>query len=305
LILSIVAVGSVAFDSIETPIGKVERAIGGSATYFSLAASYFLPVNLVAVVGEDFSEDDRTVLLERKIDLDGLTVVDGGKTFFWHGKYGQDPNERESLTTELNVFEGFRPSLPEAYKKTDWLFLGNIDPEIQLEVIDQVKGRPLVGCDTMNFWIERKPDKLLSVLRQVDVFFINDSEARLLSGNINLVSAARTILEMGPTAVVIKKGEHGAFLFTKSFRVFTPAYPLEEVVDPTGAGDSFAGGFVGYLAKMGGLHELNLRRAMYYGTITASFTCESFSIGRLKSLTHEDIDDRFKALVDLVHVQLE
>ena len=303
--MSVVAVGSVAFDSIETPIGKVERTIGGSATYFSLAASYFMPVSLVAVVGEDFSEDHRAILRERKIDLEGLSVVEGGKTFYWQGRYGQDPNERESLTTELNVFEGFRPKLPEAYRKAEWLFLGNIDPEIQLEVIGQVEGRPLVGCDTMNFWIERKPDKLLSVLRQVDVFFINDSEARQLSGNINLVSAARTILEMGPTAVVIKKGEHGAFLFTENFRVFTPAYPLEEVVDPTGAGDSFAGGFIGYLAKAGGLHELNLRRAMYYGTITASFTCESFSVGRLKSLSQEDIDDRFKALVDLVHVQLE
>lgn len=302
--MSIVVVGSVAFDSIETPIGKVERAIGGSATYFSLAASYFLPVNLVAAVGEDFSEDDRTILREKQIDLEGLTVVSGGKTFFWHGRYGEDPNDRESVITELNVFEGFKPNLPAGYRKADWLFLGNIDPEIQLEVIEQVEGRPLVGCDTMNFWIERKPDKLLAVLKRVDVFFINDSEARLLSGNINLVSAARTILEMGPTAVVIKKGEHGAFLFTKNFRVFTPAYPLEEVVDPTGAGDSFAGGFVGYLAKAGGLHELNLRRAMYYGTVTASFTCESFSIGRLKGLTNEEIDDRFKALVDLVHVQL-
>ena len=232
--MSVVAVGSVAFDSIETPIGKVERTIGGSATYFSLAASYFMPVSLVAVVGEDFSEDHRAILRERKIDLEGLSVVEGGKTFYWQGKYGQDPNERESLTTELNVFEGFRPKLPEAYRKAEWLFLGNIDPEIQLEVIGQVEGRPLVGCDTMNFWIERKPDKLLSVLRQVDVFFINDSEARQLSGNINLVSAARTILEMGPTAVVIKKGEHGAFLFTENFRVFTPAYPLEEILQAQG-----------------------------------------------------------------------
>ena len=303
--MSVVAVGSVAFDSIETPIGKVERAIGGSATYFSLAASYFMPVNLVGVVGDDFLDDHRSVLLERKIDLEGLSVVSGGKTFYWQGKYGQDPNDRETLQTELNVFENFRPSLPITYRQAEWLFLGNIDPEIQLEVIEQVEGRPLVGCDTMNFWIERKPDKLLAVLRHVDVFFINDSEARLLSGNINLVSAARTILEMGPTAVVIKKGEHGAFLFTENFRVFAPAYPLEEVVDPTGAGDSFAGGFIGYLAKAGGLHELNLRRAMYYGTITASFTCESFSVGRLKSLSEEDITGRFKALVDLVHVQLE
>ena len=303
--MSVVAVGSVAFDSIETPIGKVEKAIGGSAVYFSLAASYFMPVNLVGVVGEDFSDDHRAVLTERNIDLEGLSLVEGGKTFFWQGKYGHDPNDRETIITELNVFEGFKPSLPAAYKSAEWLFLGNIDPEIQLEVIGQVEGRPLVGCDTMNFWIERKPDKLLAVLRQVDVFFINDSEARLLSGKINLVSAARSILEMGPTAVVIKKGEHGAFLFTENFRVFTPAYPLEEVVDPTGAGDSFAGGFVGYLAKAGGLHELNLRRAMYYGTITASFTCESFSVGRLKSLTQEDLGGRFKALVDLVHVQLE
>jgi sugar/nucleoside kinase (ribokinase family) len=303
--VSVVVVGSVAFDSIETPIGKVEKAIGGSATYFSLAASYFMPVNLVAVVGEDFTEDQREILLHRDIDLTGLTKVKEGKTFYWHGRYGQDPNDRESIVTELNVFEGFRPTLPQAYRKAKWLFLGNIDPDIQLEVIGQMEGRPLVGCDTMNFWIERKPDKLLAVLRQVDVFFINDAEARLLSGNINLVGAARTILDMGPTAVVIKKGEHGAFLFTQNFRVFTPAYPLEEVVDPTGAGDSFAGGFIGYLAKVGGLHELNLRRAMYYGTITASFTCESFSVGRLKSLTHGDIQDRFKALIDLVHVQLE
>ncbi len=300
-----VAVGSVAFDTIETPIGRVERAIGGSATYFSLAASYFVPVNLVAVVGEDFDDEYREVLSSRGIDLEGLKAIKGGKTFFWEGKYGQDPNERESLSTELNVFDGFRPELPEGYRKTEWLFLGNIDPEIQLEVIGQVEGRPMVGCDTMNFWIERKPDKLLSVLQKVDVFFINDAEARQLSGNINLVSAARTILDMGPTAVVIKKGEHGAFIFTENFRAFVPAYPLEDVVDPTGAGDSFAGGFVGYLAKAGGLHELNLRRAMYYGTITASFTCESFSVGRLKSLSQGDIQDRFKALVDLVHVQLE
>jgi sugar/nucleoside kinase (ribokinase family) len=303
--VSVVAVGSVAFDSIETPIGRVEKAIGGSATYFSLAASYFMPVNLVAVVGDDFTEDHRAILRDRRIDLSGLTVVKKGKTFFWHGRYGHDPNDRESIVTELNVFDGFRPSLPNTYRNAKWLFLGNIDPEIQLEVIDQMAGRPLVGCDTMNFWIERKPDKLLAVLRRVDVFFINDAEARQLSGNINLIGAARTILGMGPTAVVIKKGEHGAFLFTHNFRVFTPAYPLEEVVDPTGAGDSFAGGFIGYLAKAGGLHELNLRRAMYYGTVTASFTCESFSVGRLKSLTETDIQDRFKALVDLVHVQLE
>jgi len=301
--VSIVVVGSVAFDSIETHIRSVERAIGGSATYFSLAASYFVPVQLVAVVGEDFGNEYKSILQEKDVNLEGLTVVKGGKTFFWKGRYGLDPNERETISTELNVFEGFRPTLPQSYRKSKWIFLGNIDPEIQLEVLDQVEGRPFVGCDTMNFWIHGKPDKLRKVLSRVDVIFINDSEARELSGEVNVFRAGQLILDMGPTAVVIKKGEHGAFLFIEKFKFFAPAYPLADVVDPTGAGDSFAGGFMGYLAGTSKLDEDNLRRAMYFGTINASFACESFSVERLRSLTELDIAGRFDELLDLVRVK--
>ncbi len=303
MVVSIVVVGSVAFDSIETPMRSVERAIGGSAIYFSLAASYFVPVQLVAVVGEDFGNEYQSILQQKDVNLEGLTVVKGGKTFFWKGRYGIDPNERETISTELNVFEGFRPTLPQSYRKSKWIFLGNIDPEIQLEVLDQVEGRPFVGCDTMNFWIHGKPDKLRQVLSRVDVIFINDSEARELSGEVNVFRAGQLILDMGPTAVVIKKGEHGAFLFIEKFKFFAPAYPLADVVDPTGAGDSFAGGFMGYLAGTSKLDEDNLRRAMYFGTINASFACESFSVERLRSLTELDIAGRFDELLDLVRVK--
>lgn len=300
--MSIVVVGSVAFDTIETPSGSVERAIGGSATYFSIAASYFTSVKLVAVVGEDFGAEHRVILESRRIDLEGLEVVGGGRTFFWHGRYGEDPNERESLVTELNVFESFRPVLPASYRKSEWLFLGNIDPEIQLEVLDQVDGRPFVGCDTMNFWIAWKPEALRRLLGRVDIVFINDSEARQLSGELNLVKAARAVLDMGPSAVVLKKGEHGAFLFTGEFTFFAPAYPLDDVRDPTGAGDSFAGGFMGYLAGESKHDGHSLRRAMLYGTIAASFTCGSFSVDRLQNLTGQDFSDRLRELVDLVIV---
>lgn len=300
--MSIVAVGSVAFDTIETPEGGVERALGGSATYFSMAASHFSPVRLVAVVGDDFGPEHRAVLESRNIDLEGLEVIEGGKTFFWEGRYGRDPNERETIATELNVFEGFHPVLPESYRDSGWIFLGNIDPGIQLEVLEQVDGKPYIACDTMNFWIERKPGKLGELLSKVDILFVNDSEARQLSGEINLVRASEAILGMGPAAVVIKKGEHGAFLFTKEFTSFVPAYPLECVVDPTGAGDSFAGGFMGHLAGASRLDERHLRMAMYYGTITASFTCSGFSLDGLRNLTDEDIAGRFRELVDLVMV---
>lgn len=303
--MSVVVVGTVAFDSIETPSGRVERAIGGSATYFSLAASNFTPVRLVAVVGEDFGAEHRSILLERSVDLEGLIVARGGKTFFWAGRYGEDPNERETLCTDLNCFAEFRPELPPAYRSSKWLFLGNIDPDIQRSVLDQAEGHPFVGCDTMNFWIERKPGSLDSVLRRVDVIFVNDGEARQLTGRTNVVRAAQDILEMGPRAVVVKKGEHGAFLFTKEFRFFAPAYPLQEVLDPTGAGDSFAGGFMGYLAGTGALDERHLRRAMLYGTITASFACEAFSVERLRHVTEAHIATRFGELVDLVHIELD
>jgi len=303
--MSIVVVGTVAFDSIATPAGKVERAIGGSATYFSLAASYFTPVKLVAVVGEDFGRSHRAILQEKNVDLDGLVVVDGGKTFFWEGRYGADPNERETLATELNVFERFQPRLPASYRTSKWLFLGNIDPEIQIDVLDQIEGTPFVGADTMNFWITRKPNELESVLKRVDVLFINDGEARELSGERNLVAAAAAVLGRGPRAVVVKKGEHGAILFTREFRFFAPAYPLQEVVDPTGAGDSFAGGFMGYLARSASFDEAHLRRAMFYGTIMASYACEKFSVECLRNLSERHIADRMSELLDLVRIEDE
>ncbi|MBN1164616.1 MAG: sugar kinase [Candidatus Krumholzibacteriota bacterium] len=303
--MSLVIVGSVAFDTIETPRGRVERALGGSATYSSLAASYFTPARLVGVVGEDFTAGHRKVLEEKGIDLEGLRSVKGGKTFFWAGRYGEDPNDRDTLATELNVFERFKPRLPESYRRAGWVFLGNIDPDVQLRVIDQMEGKPTVGCDTMNFWIEGKPERLAAVLERVDILFINDGEARQLSGRLNLLQAGREILKMGPTAVVIKKGEHGALLITEDFRCVIPAYPLEEVLDPTGAGDSFAGGFMGHLAAAGNLNRDNLRRAMAYGTVTASFTCEDFSVERLKILTGEEIEERFERLKDLVRIEKE
>ncbi|UCF06419.1 MAG: sugar kinase [bacterium] len=301
--MSIVVVGSVAFDTIETPEGRVERAIGGSATYFSMAASYFVPVKLVAVAGEDFGDEHKSILRERGVDLDGLTIVEGGKTFFWEGRYGKDPNERLTVATELNVFEGFQPVLPQQYRDTDWIFLGNIDPVIQSQVLDQASGRPHVGCDTMNFWIERKSDELRDVLRRVDILFINDEEAKQLSGEFNLVQAGQALLEMGPEVIVIKKGEHGAFLITEEFRFVSPAYPLRDVVDPTGAGDSFAGGFMGYLAGTSRMDQPHLRRAMLYGTATASFTCERYSVERLQELTRDAIADRFDELVGITSVE--
>jgi sugar/nucleoside kinase (ribokinase family) len=303
--MSIVVVGTVAFDSIETPWGRVERAIGGSATYFSLAASNFTPVRLVAVVGEDFGAEHRSILLERDVDLEGLIVARGGKTFYWSGRYGEDPNERETLCTDLNCFAEFRPEIPPAYRSSRWLFLGNIDPDIQSGVLDQVAGRPFVGCDTMNFWIERKPESLARLLRRVDVLFVNDGEAKQLAGRKNVMAAARDILEMGPRAVVIKKGEHGAFLFTREFRFFAPAYPLQEVLDPTGAGDSFAGGFMGYLAGRGSVDGRHLRRAMLYGTVTASYACEAFSVERLRAVTEAHVATRLGELVDLVRIDLD
>jgi sugar/nucleoside kinase (ribokinase family) len=230
-------------------------------------------------------------------------VVPEGKTFFWHGRYGEDPNERETLATELNVFETFRPVLPESYRKSSYLFLGNIDPEIQLEVLDQMTGSPFVGCDTMNFWIAGKPESLRRLLERIDILFINDGETRLLSGEQNLFKAARAVLKMGPSALVVKKGEHGAFLFTNDFLFFSPAYPLDDVRDPTGAGDSFAGGFMGHLAGASARDRRHLRRAMLYGTVTASFTCGSFSIERLGKLNADVIEERVRELVDLVLIK--
>jgi sugar/nucleoside kinase (ribokinase family) len=303
--MSIVVVGTVAFDTIEAPWGGVERAIGGSATYFSLAASHFSVVKLVAVVGEDFGVGHRAVLEESGVDLEGLATVRAGRTFYWKGRYGEDPNDRENIVTDLNVFESFNPRLSSAHRATRWLFLANMDPDTQMSVLDQAEGKPFVGLDTQTFWIERKPDSLRRVVARADVLFVNDREARELSGRRNLMVASRDILEMGPKALVVKKGEHGAFLITRDFRFFAPAYPLSEVLDPTGAGDAFAGGFMGSLASAPAVDERHLRRAMIYGTITGSFACETFSVARLRSLTDDDISRRFGELVDLVRIELD
>jgi sugar/nucleoside kinase (ribokinase family) len=301
--MSLVVVGSVAFDTIENSYGRVERALGGSAVYASLVASRFCPVKLVGVVGEDFGAEHYRLLESRGIDLEGLESVPGGKTFFWEGRYGEDPNERDTITTELNVFESFSPKLPSGYLDSKFLFLGNIDPRLQLDVLEQFPERPKTACDTMNYWIEGTPEELRRVLEKVEILIINDSEARLLSGERNLVKTARSILALGPEVLVIKKGEHGAHLFTEDFQIISPAYPLEEVIDPTGAGDTFAGGFMGCLAGSGKLDETALRMAMAYGTVTASFTCEAFSVGRLEKLEMEDIQRRFDRLVDIARLR--
>ena len=262
--MGLVVVGSVAFDSIETPSDRAEMVLGGSAVYSSMIASYFSPVELVGVVGEDFTESHRSILESKGVGIEGLETVAGGKTFFWEGRYGEDPNDRETLALEMNVFEDFRPKLPEGARSPEWVFLGNIDPEIQIDLLDQIDGKAHVGCDTMDFWIQNRPEKLRELLGRVDTLFINDSEARLLSSELNLVNAGRKILTMGPSSVVIKKGEHGALLISGGTMFLTPAFPLEKVVDPTGAGDSFAGGFMGYLASAGKSDQDDLKKGRAY-----------------------------------------
>ncbi len=292
--MSLLVVGSLALDTIETPFGKTERAVGGSATYISLSASYFIqPVRLVGVVGSDFPKEEIEFLKEKEIDLEGLQVKEDEKTFFWHGKYDFDLNNRESLATELNVFANFDPIIPDSFKKSTFLCLGNINPELQLKVLKQMDNPRLVIGDTMNFWIEGKYDALLEVLKHIDILIINDSEAREISQQANLFKAARKIQEMGPRTLIIKKGEHGALLFKEEELFIAPAYPLESIYDPTGAGDSFAGGFIGYLAKTEDLSYENLKRAVIYGSTIASFTVESFSIDRIRDLSALEIKDRF------------
>lgn len=286
-------VGSVALDTVETPLGKQEACLGGSAVYASVAASFFAPVRLVAVVGRDFPPEHVDFLRTRGVDLEGLQVAEG-KTFRWSGFYDYDLNQAHSLSTELNVFEHFRPHLPEAYRNVPYVFLANIDPDLQLDVLAQVRDPRLVVCDTMNFWISGKPDRLREVLRRADIVFMNDAEARQFCGTFSLLAAAREILALGPKAVIIKKGEHGALLFTPSGHFSAPSYLLERVVDPTGAGDSFAGGFIGYLAYTGDLSEPNLRKATVYGSVLASFNIEDFSLNRLRTLTPEEVARRYE-----------
>ncbi len=291
--MSLVIIGSVAFDTIETPKERREKIVGGSGTYCALAASYFTRPKLVAVVGDDFPEDVIAFLKKRKVDLRGLEIVSGGKTFHWQGRYGTDPNQRETVRTDLNVFRGFRPEIPPSYKKADILFLANIDPDVQESVVRQVAKPRLTAMDTIGLWINTKREALLRVLRQVDIFFANDEEVRMISGERNLIAAGKRILEMGPSFVVLKKGEHGALILGRN-RVFgILAYPCENVVDPTGAGDSFAGGFLGYLDKVGTFTWPEIKRAAAYGSALASFTIEDFGIDRFKTLRLREIEERF------------
>jgi len=291
--MDILVVGSVAFDSIETPFGKGEDVLGGSATYFSTAASFFTGVQLVAVVGEDFPDEPRQFLRSRGVDLAGLQTR-AGETFRWKGRYGYDLNEAQTLETHLNVFETFHPQLPEPYRQAEYVFLANIDPELQLEVLRQVERPKLIACDTMNFWIEGKREALVNTLGHVDILVINEAEVRQLAEESNLVKASRQVLAMGPKTLVIKRGEYGVLVFNEHSIFSAPAYPLEEVFDPTGAGDTFAGGFMGYLAATNNLSDETIRKATVFGSVMASFTVEDFSLNRLRKLDWTEVEDRFR-----------
>ena len=297
--MSVLVVGSVALDSVETPFGKADDVLGGSATFFSASASHLTDVQVVGVVGNDYPMDRLRELEKRNVDLGGIEQVDGS-SFRWRGRYRHDLNAAETLETHLGVFSHFEPKIPERFARPDFLFLANIDPRLQLAVLNQVKRPRLVASDTMNFWIESRRPELMELLGHVDLLTLNDGEARQLTEQTNLVQAARWIMAHGPKHVIIKKGEHGAFLFHDDNIFFAPAYPLESVFDPTGAGDSFAGGFIGYLARSGDLSEANMRRAVIYGSAMGSFAVEKFSIERIMSVTRPEIDERVHAFKQLV-----
>ncbi len=306
--MSIVVVGSVAFDSLKTPYGERPKILGGAATHFSLSASYFTDVRVVAIVGEDFSPEDEAVMTRRGVDTRGIQRAKG-KTFFWAGEYGENVNEAKTLDTQLNVFEKFDPQIPAEYNDSQYLFLANIDPVLQVRVRDSMKGVRLVGGDTMNFWISSQRQNLGEMLKRVDILLINDGEAKMLAGDTSLPRAAQKVLAMGPKALVIKHGEYGATIFFRDgefagghhpFRA--PALPLDEVRDPTGAGDSFAGGFMGYIASQGEVNRRVLKHAMFYGSVMGSFSVERFGTERLQSLTREEIDDRFNTFRELTHL---
>jgi len=305
--MSLLTVGTVAFDAIETPFGKTEKIVGGAATYIAWSASYFSKkVNIVSVIGDDFDMNELEQLRKRGVDTSGIEVKEGKKSFFWSGKYHLDMNSRDTLVTDLNVLLEFNPVIPQSYYDSDILLLGNIDPNLQLRVIEQLPTRPkLVVMDTMNFWMT--PDfigKLHEVMKKVDVLAINDAEARQLSGEYSLVKAARKIMKMGPPYLIIKKGEHGALLFHDNEVFYAPALPLEDVFDPTGAGDTFAGGFCGFLDKSRDISFENMKRAIIYGSAMASFCVEKFGAERLRNLTHHDIEDRVKDFIDLVQFDI-
>lgn len=302
--MGILVIGSVAFDSVETPFGQVEEVLGGSGTYFSTSASFFTDVRLVAVVGEDFPTEHLEFLRSRGVDLSGVKTAPG-RTFRWKGRYGFDLNEAQTLDTQLNVFASFRPELPTGFEDAEYIFLANIDPELQMDVLRQVRRPRLVACDTMNYWIGGKREALLQTLKSVDTLVINEGETRQLAGEANLVKAAKAVLGMGPKTLVVKRGEYGVLMFTEHSVFSAPAYPLESVFDPTGAGDTFAGGFIGYLAATGNLSEHNIRRGIVFGSVMASFTVEDFSLNRLRTLHHDEIQDRFRRIKLLTEFNLE
>ena len=300
--MSILVVGTVAFDAIETPFGKTDKIVGGAATYICLSSSFFAKnLNLVSVVGEDFPSDAIQMLKNKSVDIAGLQIKKGEKTFFWSGKYHNDMNTRDTLDTQLNVLENFDPIVPEKYQESEFLMLGNLMPSVQKQVLSQMKKRPkLVVLDTMNFWMDLFMDDLKEALKEVDVLTINDEEARQLSGEYSLVKAAKIILAMGPKYLIIKKGEHGALLFNDDEVFFAPALPLEDVFDPTGAGDSFAGGFIGYLAKTNDISFENMKRAVINGSAMASFCVEKFGTQKLTEITQIDVNERINEFVKLV-----
>lgn len=305
--MSLIIVGTVAFDAIETPFGKTDKIVGGAATYISLAASYFNKNNkLISVIGDDFPQTVLDDIKSRGTSLEGLQIKKGEKSFFWAGKYHFDMNSRDTLDTQLNVLADFTPVVPDSYQDAEFLMLGNLDPKVQLSVIKQLKKRPkLIALDTMNFWMEIALDPLKEVLKEIDVLTINDEEARQLSGEYSIVKAARKILTMGPKFLIIKRGEYGAILFDNEKMFFAPALPLEEVMDPTGAGDTFAGGFIGYIAQTKDLSFENMKRAIIVGSAMASYTVEKFGTERLANLNDKQIDNRIQQFVDLVNFDIE
>lgn len=302
--MSVLVVGSVALDSVETPFGKAEDVLGGSATFFSASASHLTKVSVVGIVGSDFPVENLEPLRKRGVDFSGLEHADG-PSFRWRGRYRHDLNSAETLETHLGVFSHFSPKIPDSLRSRQFVFLANIDPRLQLEVLKQVKKPKLVACDTMNFWIESRRPDIIELIKHVDLITLNDSEARQLTDCANLVKAARWIMQRGPSMVIIKKGEHGAFLFKESSIFFAPAYPLEDVFDPTGAGDSFAGGFMGYLARTGDLSDASLRRAVVYGSAMGSFAVEKFSVQRLLEIRPSDIATRVSEFRSLVAFEEE
>ena len=305
--MSLITVGTMAFDAIETPFGKIDKIVGGSATYVAYAASNFVkPIQQISIIGDDFPQEELDELKRRGVQLEGVEIVKDKKSFFWSGRYHEDMNSRDTLVTDLNVLADFKPKVPASYQGAEFLMLGNLAPSIQSDVIRQLKKRPkLIVMDTMNFWMEIAMDDLNSVLKQVDLLLVNDAEARQLTGQFSLVKAARIIMQMGPKYLIIKKGEHGALLFHGSDVFFAPALPLEDVFDPTGAGDTFAGGFIGHLARTGDISFDNMKRGIIVGSAMASFCVEKFGPTRLKEITAEDISIRLQQFKDLVSFEIE